>query len=230
MVLPSYYSEGVVNEGESFLYGFADGGENSEWMDSLRFPQCSKSRATRRTTRPSRRTAIRFEEGGDDPATEQDIGQLEDAIKDARNDLAQTVVSADGSDVAKGTPWVTQAAHDAFEAAIASAETAVGAERPLTGDIERAAADLAAAREAFDAAKADGLKEAGGSGGSGGGSEEKPDAGSDGKGDGALVRTGDDATLGYRGCVRWRPVRRLPLVRRWRCVGSSARSSARARM
>ena len=105
-------------------------------------------------------------------------------------------MSADGSDVAKGTPWVTQAVHDAFEAAIASAETAVGAEHPLASDIERAAADLAAAREAFDAAKADGLKETGGSGGSGGGSEEKPDAGSDAKGDGALVRTGDDATLG----------------------------------
>lgn len=121
--------------------------------------------------------------------------QLEDAIKDARNDLAQTVVSADGADVAKGTSWVTQSAHDAFDAAIASAEAAVGAERPLASDIERAVADLAAAREAFDAAKADGLKEAAGSGGT----EEKPDAKPNAKPDakgGALVQTGDDATLG----------------------------------
>ncbi len=196
VALPSYYSEGVVNEGESFLYGFADGGENSGWMDFSEVSAVLQESGYEADNPPIKAYGYPVEEGGDDPATEQDIGRLEDAIKDARNDLAQTVVSADGSDVAKGTPWVTQAAHDAFEAAIASAETAVGAERPLAGDIERAAADLAAAREAFDAAKADGLKETGGSGGSGGGSEEKPDAGSDAKGDGALVRTGDDATLG----------------------------------
>ncbi|WP_162610973.1 S8 family serine peptidase [Gordonibacter sp. An230] len=121
-------------------------------------------------------------------ASAEAVKQLEDAIKDARNDLTQTVVSADGADVAKGTPWVTRAAYDAFEAAIAAAEAAVGVERPLASDIERAAADLAAAREAFDAAKADGLK-------AGGGSEEKPGAGSDAKGDGSalqkLASTGD---------------------------------------
>ena len=129
-------------------------------------------------------------------ASSEALKQLEDAIKDARNDLAQTVVSADGTDVAKGTPWVTQAVHDAFEAAIAAAEAAVGAERPLAGDIERAAADLAAAREAFDAAKADGLKGGGGSGsGSEGDTQKKPDAASDAKGDGStlqkLASTGD---------------------------------------
>ena len=129
-------------------------------------------------------------------ASSEALKQLEDAIKDARNDLAQTVVSADGTDVAKGTPWVTQAVHDAFEAAIAAAEAAVGAERPLAGDIERAAADLAAAREAFDSAKADGLKGGGGSGsGSEGDTQKKPDAASDAKGDGStlqkLASTGD---------------------------------------
>ena len=126
-------------------------------------------------------------------ASSEALKQLEDAIKDARNDLAQTVVSADGTDVAKGTPWVTQAVHDAFEAAIAAAEAAVGAERPLAGDIERAAADLAAAREAFDAAKADGLK---GGGGSGSDTRKDPDTDAGAKGDGALARTGDDAPLG----------------------------------
>ena len=86
--------------------------------------------------------------------------------------------------------WVTQAAHDAFDAAIASAEAVVVVDRPFASGIERAAADLAAAREAFDAAKADGLKEAAGSDDT----EEKPDAKSDEK-DGILVRTGDDASL-----------------------------------
>lgn len=191
--LPSYYSEGVVNEGESFLYGSGSGGESPEWVDFSAVSAELQMSGYEVDNPPIKAYGYPVEEGGDDPATEQDIGQLEDAIKDARNDLAQTVVSADGSDVAKGTPWVTQAAHDAFEAAIASAETAVGAERPLASDIERAAADLAAAREAFDAAKADGLKE---TGGSGGGSEEKPDAGSSAKGDGVLARTGDDVTLG----------------------------------
>ena len=132
-------------------------------------------------------------EEGDEYASAEAVKQLEDAVKDARNDLAQTVVSADGSDVAKGTPWVTQAAHDAFEAAIAAAEAAVGAERPLASDIARAAADLAAAREAFDAAKADGLK---GGGGSGSDTRKDPDTDAGAKGGGALARTGDDAPLG----------------------------------
>ena len=291
--VPSYYYEGVVNEGESFVYASDENGENPAWRDFHEDSVASEARGDQIDNLPIKAYGYPVEEGAGDPATEESVAQLEmylssandmlasavesaagdgsdvptsqywvpsdvraeltaaimeaedllaggnptqgdvdrislalstatkafdeakqpgtladeyasaeavkqleDAIKDARNDLAQTVVSADGSDVAKGTPWVTQAVHDAFEAAIASAETAAGAERPLASDIERAAADLAAAREAFDAAKADGLKETGGSGGSGGGSEEKPDAGSDAKGDGALVRTGDDATLG----------------------------------
>ena len=62
------------------------------------------------------------------------------------------------SSCSKGTPWVTQAAYDAF-----------------------------------DAVKADGLKDDGGSGTA---AEEKPDAFSDAKGDSSLARTGDDAPLG----------------------------------
>lgn len=289
-MVPTYYFEGVVNEGESFIYASDDNGENPAWRDFHTDSVASEAQNTQIDNLPIKAYGYPVEEGADDPATEQDIQQLEerlsfgknmlesavesadgsdvptsqywvpsevraelivaimeaedllatehpmqgdvrrislalsvaaqafdeakqpgsladeyasaeavkqleDAIKDARNDLAQTVVSADGADVAKGTSWVTQAVHDAFDAAIASAEATVGAERPLASDIERAVADLAAAREAFDAAKTDGLKEAAGSGGT----EEKPDAKPNAKPDakgGALVQTGDDATLG----------------------------------
>ncbi|HIY83724.1 lectin like domain-containing protein [Rubneribacter sp.] len=288
--VPSYYYEGVVNEGESFVYASDENGENPAWRDFHADSVASEARGNQIDNLPIKAYGYPIEEGADKPATEESVAQLgvylssakamlesavesvagdgsdvpasqywvpsdvraelvaaimeaedllaggnptqgdvdrislalsmatrafdeakqpgtladeyasaeavkqlEDAIKDARNDLVQTVVSADGSDVAKGTPWVTQATHDAFKAAIASAEAVLGAERPLASDIERAAADLAAAQKAFDAAKADGLKE---TGGSGGGSEEKPDVGSDAKGNGALVRTGDDALLG----------------------------------
>lgn len=285
MMVPTYYFEGVVNEGESFIYASDDNGENPAWRDFYVDSTVSEAQGTQIDNLPIKAYGYPVEEGADDPATEQDIQQLEErlsfgenmlesavesvdgsdvpvsqcwvssemraeliaaiakaenllasenptqgdvrrvslalsmaaqafdeakqpgsladeyasveavrqlegAIKDARNDLAQTVVSADGADVAKGAPWVTQAAHDAFDAAIASAEAVVVVDRPFASGIERAAADLAAAREAFDAAKADGLKEAAGSDDT----EEKPDAKSDEK-DGILVRTGDDASL-----------------------------------
>ncbi|WP_270296960.1 hypothetical protein [Eggerthella sinensis] len=72
------------------------------------------------------------------------------------------------------------------------------------------------------------MKEAAGSGGT----EEKPDAKPNAKPNakgGALVQTGDDATLGIVvACVG--AYRRLSPVRRWRCAGASARSSALAQM
>ena len=156
-MVPTFYCEGVVNEGESFIYELDEEGEFFAWTDFYETSKAQEAQGVEVDNLPIKAYGYEVEEG-DEYASAEALKQLEDAVKDARNDLAQTVVSADGTDVAKGAPWVTRAVHDAFEAAIAAAEAAVGAERPLAGDIERAAADLAAAREAFDAAKADGLK------------------------------------------------------------------------
>ena len=191
-MVPTFYCEGVVNEGESFIYELDEEGEFFAWTDFYETSKAQEAQGVEVDNLPIKAYGYEVEEG-DEYASAEALKQLEDAVKDARNDLAQTVVSADGTDVAKGAPWVTRAVHDAFEAAIAAAEAAVGAERPLAGDIERAAADLAAAREAFDAAKADGLK---GGGGSGSDTRKDPDTDAGAKGDGALARTGDDAPLG----------------------------------
>ncbi len=286
-MVPSFYFEGVVGEGESFVCGSDGSGQSVDWTDFSEVSAAAREQHIVIDNLPIKAYGYPVEEGYDDPATEESLAQLtmylnsanemlksavesvdgsdvpasqfwvpsevraelvaaimeamnllasgsptqgdvdrislalsaatqafdeakqpgtladeyasaealkqlEDAIKDARSDLDRTVVSVDGTDVPKGTPWVTQAAHDAFAAAIAAAEEALSADRPLASAIERAAADLVAARGTFDAAKADGLKE---TDGSGGGSEEKPDAKPTTKG-GALTRTGDDATLG----------------------------------
>lgn len=169
---PSYYFNGVVNEGESFVYGSDENGENASWGDFVSVAAAVEAQGVNVDNLPIK--AYGYPVGG--IASAEAVAQFESDIKSARNDLINTAVSADGTDIASGTSWVTQDVHDTFAAAIAAAEAvlavdepltadagrasaraALGADGPLAADIERASADLAAARAAFDGAKADGL-------------------------------------------------------------------------
>ncbi len=63
-------------------------------------------------------------------ASVEELASLEEAVKAAEAALAAAQISADGSDVAAGTQWMTQAEHDALASAVAEAR----AQLALAGD------------------------------------------------------------------------------------------------
>lgn len=164
-VRPMYYGNAVVNEGESFITN-ANG--STDWKD---WTADAVAQGTLIDNFPIKAYAYDPTEV-DDPASAESLKWLEDSVKTATNNLLNTKVSADGSDVPTDETWVSQADHDAFAAAIEAAKTALSAENPQQADIDDASAELKLAAETFEAAKQPGTA-----------TEVDPDTGGDGQGD-----------------------------------------------
>ncbi|HAM15768.1 MAG TPA: hypothetical protein DCP91_07915 [Eggerthellaceae bacterium] len=100
----------------------------------------------------------------------QERAQAQDALQDAQDALVAYAVSADGSDVAPGTPWVTQEMRDAVLRARAALQQLVDSDAASAEEVRvarealvRALADLAASAQDGTKADADGGEDAGGS-------------------------------------------------------------------
>ncbi|MCE5235799.1 MAG: InlB B-repeat-containing protein, partial [Eubacteriales bacterium] len=88
-----------------------------------------------------------------------DYSELETAIAAAEAAKGGVVTSADGTDVAIGANWVTEAVMDALNDAIDAAQAMVDDDTATAqGDIDDAIAALNGAVETFETAKADGTK------------------------------------------------------------------------
>ena len=90
-----------------------------------------------------------------------DTTELEAAVEAAEEALTTATVSKDGSDVAEGNSWVTQADRDALKDAIAAAKTVLNNTKAVQDDVDKAAATLNKAIESFEAAKKLGTAEPG---------------------------------------------------------------------
>jgi hypothetical protein len=83
---------------------------------------------------------------------------LESAITAAEAEKALVAISVDGSDVASGKDWVTQAVMDTFDAVIAAAKAVKDNTAATQAEVDAALSVLNAARATFGGAKAPGTK------------------------------------------------------------------------
>ena len=113
----------------------------------------SEAQGTQIDNLPIKAYGYPVEEGADDPATEQDIQQLEERLSFGENMLESAVESVDGSDVPVSQCWVSSEMRAELIAAIAKAENLLASENPTQGDVRRVSLALSMAAQAFDEAK-----------------------------------------------------------------------------
>ncbi len=85
-----------------------------------------------------------------------DTSALDSALEKANADLEATAVSADGTDVPRGSKWIALETHDAFKAAAVAAQQVRDSLNPTQSAIDGALSALADAQAAFTAAQQDG--------------------------------------------------------------------------
>lgn len=132
-----------------------------------------------------------------------DETSLAGALDEASENLSSVQMSIDGTDVPTSAMWATPEDVTVFAAAMAKAQSVLGDPAKTQASVDQACADLAAATDAFNAAKRQGSKvvAAGGedqkpgvgtgegSGNPAGGEQDQPQSTTDGKG--AIAQTGD---------------------------------------
>ena len=87
-----------------------------------------------------------------------DVSAINTAIAAANAAKADVVISEDGTDVAPGTYWATQAVNDALDTAIAVAQAVADKADATQGEVDDAVTDLRTATTTFNNAKQDGMK------------------------------------------------------------------------
>lgn len=87
-----------------------------------------------------------------------DTAKLASALEAANAAKVGVAASADGTDVSRGTYWVTADALDAFQSAIDAAQAVLDNENATQDEVDAAVAPLEGATSAFNAAKAYGSK------------------------------------------------------------------------
>ncbi len=111
---------GKVNAGESWIGGIGDTGE-FEWEDWTGIVDVVKGTEAYAGAAVDNASIKAFAEL-DDFAEVSELTDLDSAIAAAKALLASACVSEDGSDVAEGKTWMTQADYNALKAAVDAAE------------------------------------------------------------------------------------------------------------
>lgn len=160
--LPSYYSNAVVNEGESFLFAEGEEGGDASWTDFSLIAEAAEANDVEADNPCIKAYGYVLPEGYFDQATDEQVAQLDELVERGAATLASARASADGSDVPTSGLWVPADIRSALSTALDEARAMLAEAEGgsvTQHEIQDMSQRLSDANEAFLEARKPGTKQ-----------------------------------------------------------------------
>ena len=146
---PAYYSKGVVNPGESYVFASPDDDPSAEpsWRDFSEDAKLARASGAEIDNFPIKAYAY------NDEASETGVKQLENNVTWAEDLMGTAVTSKDGTDVDASRLWVPSGTYAELETLVGQAKELLGSKQPTQLNVDRMNERLTTAMAAFREAR-----------------------------------------------------------------------------